>query len=292
MRELRRIIRQLILEGPAFDGFEELWYNREEGDALFFDKNPRLGVDDMDGTFHKEMFGKVFEPEHFQSDWTQENIDDLFGEKRDLKRAWNAMIDKSGLRSFWEGPKMQYFHSLMYYDQGIPTDELETGVDEENNMADLTMEGFLKKYKLKGNKDEMSTYGVYNGVAKCSRHEKFLGVLIKGRVTLASSMDAFVESRSKATKGDMKRHKGSGMPKRMMPTEQMVASLLFDESDIKDSQGYVGECVVDNWDVVAIVYDPKQYPEADYSMQIQKQYEAVAKKYGVKFMLKDEVFTK
>ena len=269
MKLLRRIIRQLILEGPAFDEFEELWFNREEGDEAFFDRNPTLGVDDMDGTYHKGMFKQKQKDLTPSTRWTEKEIDELFDEKRDLKRAWNAMIDKRGLRSFWEGPKMQYFHSLMYYDQGIPTDELETGVAEEDSMADLTMEGFLKKYKLKGNRDEMSTYGVYNGVAKCSRHEKFLGVLIEGRVTLASSMDAFVESRSKATKGDMQRHKGSGMPKRMLPTDDFIQSLLFDESDIKAAQGYVGECVVDNWDVVAIVYDPKQYPEADYSMQIQ-----------------------
>ena len=290
MRELRRIIRQLILEGDIYDDFEELWYNREEGDNLFLDENPRLSVYDMDGTYHKDMFKEKMANMEVPEDWTPEQVDDFFGEKRDLKRAWNAMIDKHGLRSFWEGPKMQYFHSLMYYDQGIPTDELETGVDEENNMADLTMEGFLKKYKLKGNKDEMSTYGVYEGESQCSRKEKFLGVLIKGRVTMASSRDAFVESRSKATKKDMERHKSSGMPKRMMPTEQMVMTLLFEEEDLQDHLYGVGECILDNWDVVAIVYDPKQYPEADYSMQIQKQYEAVAKKYGVKFMLKDEVF--
>ena len=71
-----------------------------------------------------------------------------------------------------------------------------------------------------------------------------------------------------------------------------MESLLFDETDIKEAQGLVGECVVDNWDVVAIVYDPKQYPEADYSREVQRQYEAVAERYGVKFMLKDEVFKK
>ena len=38
-----------------------------------------------------------------------------------------------------------------------------------------------------------------------------------------------------------------------------MKALLFDEEDIKRSYSGVGECIIDNWSVKAIWYDPRQY---------------------------------
>ena len=107
MKQLRRLIRQIILEGPVKDEFEEAWYNTEE---------ERQNYDMMqsgEGTFHRDLLTN--KSKSYLRPYTDEFIDQFFEDKRDLKRLWNNVIDENGLRSFWEGPKMQYFHSLSYY---------------------------------------------------------------------------------------------------------------------------------------------------------------------------------
>ena len=68
--------------------------------------------------------------------------------------------------------------------------------------------------------------------------------------------DAFTESRSKATPADKARHEGSGMPKRVMYDQENVDKLLFEEEDIKEFNK-IGECIIDNWSIDAIVCNPK-----------------------------------
>ena len=50
----------------------------------------------------------------------------------------------------------------------------------------------------------------------------------------------------------MARHAPSGLPKRIAPTDDKIQSLLFEEQDIKEF-GKLGECILDNWSIEAIV---------------------------------------
>lgn len=260
MKLLRRMIRKMILES-ARENFREKWYNSNE-------ERNRYSSDPVgSGSHHKDNLKQL------HTDEVHDSIDDLFDDKRDLKRMWNDTIDDNGLRSFWEGPKMQYFHSLSYYGspaQGV--DKLSHSSDSDEDIQDLSAYGFFQMYNKNDNKDEMSTYGIYDGYHQIPRHQRKFGVLISGRVTLATMDDAFTESRSKATKKDFERHASSGMPKRIMPTPDMVNALLFEEEDIKEF-GKIGECVLDNWSIEAIVCRRGHKIEPDA--------EQLAKRYNV-----------
>ena len=247
MKTLRQIIRQLILESLAKDTFDEAWFNTEE-------ERPQQQWDQlrqMTGTFHKDKL-KQNKLDNHMTRFSDEDIDDLFDAKRDVKRLWNETIDKFNLRDFWENnDDIVYFHSLSYYD-GITKGDLQQNLTDEPK--NLSVENFLKKYKIRGNKDEMSTFGVYKGKSDASRRDREHGFILKGRVTFVNAYDAFTESRSKGAPSDMERHKSSGMPKRMLPNSTMISRLLFDESDIPDRG--IGECILDNWSIVGYVYNP------------------------------------
>ena len=93
MKLLRRLIRQIILEGPVKDSFDEAWFNSEEERSNF------EGRDDPGiGTHHKDNLKDLYLEEEY------DEIDEFFEDKRDLKRLWNNVVDENGLRSFWEGP--------------------------------------------------------------------------------------------------------------------------------------------------------------------------------------------
>ena len=267
MNLLRRMIRQIILEGPDKDSFDEAWYNVEEERDQFLDYS--------EGSHHKDNLKNLF------TDDTGPRIDTLFDNKRDLKRLWNETIDSNDLRSFWEGPKMKYFHSLSYYgstDKGVDKLSYSEGDDEE--IQDLSAHGFFQLYDKTGNKDEMSTYGIYNKKHQIPRHQQKFGILISGRVTLATMEDAFTESRSKALNSDIKRHAGSGMPKRIMPVDDMISKLLFEEQDIMEF-GKIGECVLDNWNIEAIV--------CKRGHKIKDAAEKLARQYGVPLIWTSEL---
>lgn len=283
MRLLRKTIRKLILEGPAQDEFMEMWFNREE------DEEPvhynRKFLRSMEGTYHKDMFRQLYSNPSKPEEETQAMVDELFDDKRALKRTWNELVEKYGTRQFWQGPKMKYFHSLTYYDMdetGKSTSKLQNSVRDELNIADLTLSAFLETYDLRGNRDEMSTYGVYLGKSGAKPRERSLGLLIRGRVTLASLQDSFVESRSKASSVDLERHKSSGLPKRMMPSDSQVPGLVFDEDDVARWTRGPGECILDNWDVEAIVYDPQKQSSRDI--------DDIGRKYGLPVYTTSEVF--
>ena len=270
MKLLRQLIRKIILEGNVKETFNELWYNVEEERDQFLDYS--------EGSHHKDNLKNLF------TDDTGPRIDTLFDNKRDLKRLWNKTIDDYDLRSFWEGPKMKYFHSLTYYgstDKGVDKLPYSEGGDEE--IQDLSAHGFFQLYDKTGNKDEMSTYGIYNNKHQIPRHQLKFGILISGRVTLATMEDAFTESRSKALKSDIKRHAGSGMPKRIMPVDDMISKLLFEEEDIMEF-GKIGECVLDNWSIEAIV--------CKRGHKIKDAAEKLAKQYGVPLMWSKEMGAK
>ena len=262
-RLLRQIIRQIILEGGVKDSFEEKWYNTE------VERNQFVDDPSSTGTHHKDNLKQMY------LDSSHDDIDELFKNKRDLKRLWNETIDNNGLRDFWEGPKMKYFHSLSYY--GSPAkgvDKLSYSAETDEEIQDLSGHGFFQMYNKSGNKDEMSTYGIYNGTHQIPRFQTNFGVLISGRVTLATMDDAFTESRSKATDTDKARHRGSGMPKRVMHDDDNVSKLLFEEEDIKHYQK-IGECILDNWGIDAIVYNP------DMKQELVDAAETLANRFGV-----------
>ena len=128
----------------------------------------------------------------------------------------------------------------------------------------------------------MSTYGIYNGENQIPKFQTNFGVMISGRVTLATMNDAWTESRSKGTKKDLANHASSGMPKRIMPTDEMIQTLLFEEEDIKEF-GKIGECIVDNWSIDAIVCNPNMKDE------LVEAADALAKQYGVPMITIDGV---
>jgi len=279
MKLLRQLIRQIILEGPVKDAFEQAWYN-SEGDS---ERTPWKESSDT-GTLHRDQL----EQEIRNQGWLKsaggvEGLDSLFQDKRDLKRIWNNIIDANELRSFWEGPKMKYFHSLGYYNKPTKAvDDLQLGVTNDNALRDLSAEGFFKLYNKTGNKDEMSTYGIYKGSHQIPPPQDEFGVIISGRVTLATAEDAFTESRSKATPKDLERHAGSGMPKRILATNEMVSTLLFEEEELIENPGDLGECIIDNWSIDAIVCKNEQhklYPAA----------EKLADEYGVPLISLDDI---
>jgi len=266
MKTFRRLIRQIILEGPVKDSFDEAWHNVDE-ERGEFPLDP-----DVAGTMHRDQLTSSFSAGDIDDSWsnsaTPEEIDELFKNKRDLKRLWNEVIEANDLRGFWEGPKMKYFHSLSYYGSASSgVDKLQTDQTDDAALQDLTAYGFFQMYDKTGNKDEMSTYGIYNGGHQIPRHQQKFGVIISGRVTLATMEDAFTESRSKASPKDIAKHASSGMPKRIMPDDAKVASLLFEEDDIKDFRK-IGECIIDNWSIEAIVCSPKMEFELKNSAKI------------------------
>lgn len=272
MKNLRRLIRQIILEGPVKDDFDEAWYNSDT------ERETYKSADSEMGTFPRDAIDHGYQ---YRLDYSGNEIDRLFIDKRDLKRSWNETIDANNLRSFWEGPKMKYFHSLAYYGSAnSAVDTLQQGEYSDNDIRDLSISAFLREYKLTGNKDEMSTYGIYVpdkslSVLDLHVNQMTIGVLLQGRVTMATNDDAWTESRSKATKKDRRVHKASGIPKRIMPTNANVHSLLFEEEDIKEKA--IGECILDNWGIEAIVYNPKTRTGAHLGDAVRK----LSKQYGI-----------
>ena len=281
MKLLREMIRKIILEGPVKDEFDEAWYNTE------IERETYRTADSEMGTFPRDAIDHGYQ---YRLDYSADQIDQLFIDKRDLKRSWNETIDAKGLRSFWEGPKMKYFHSLAYYGSAnSAVDTLQQGEYSDNDIRDLSISAFLREYKLVGNKDEMSTYGVYvpDKLLSMIRHHQnhmAIGVLLEGRVTIATDDDAWTESRSKATKKDRSVHQPSGIPKRIMPTNANIVSLLFEEEDIKLNG--VGECILDNWSIEAIVYNPKTRTGAYLGDAVRK----LSKEYGIPWMTAQDVF--
>jgi hypothetical protein len=281
MKLLRETIRRIILEGPVKDEFDETWYNSDT------ERETYRKADSEMGTFPRDAIDNGYQ---YRLDYSGDEIDQLFTDKRDLKRLWNETVDANGLRSFWEGPKMKYFHSLSYYGSAkSAVNTLQQGEYSDNELRDLSISAFLRDYKLTGNKDEMSTYGIYapdksRSVLRMNwGHQMTIGVLLQGRVTIATVDDAWTESRSKATKKDRRVHKPSGIPKRIMPTNSNIHNLLFEEEDIKETA--IGECILDNWGIEAIVYDPKTITGANLGDAVR----SLSKQYGIPWMTAQEV---
>ena len=281
---LRKVIRQLILErSQQHADMMEWWYNRDEGEAPDYDD-----WGDEDFTKHRDMlrqnpanksgaFDGVVNP-------SEEQADELFKNKRDLKRYWNENCD----REFWESGKVQFFHSLVYYGGSLEkqVDELGTEKVKDRQLRDMSIKAFFDMYGRGINKDELSTYGIYKDrVAVAESLRDFaLGVLVEGRVTFAHRYDAWVESRSKATKADMAKHKGSGLPKRMTPRSDLIDGIVFNEEDVKEVG--LGECVVDNWRAIAVCVGEEDILD-DYLGSSIEDIESDCEKLGIPFVYGD-----
>lgn len=264
---LQEAVRRYLIEGQRYDDFQDWLKSQNMADHVGDWGFQAMAYGDGDfsstylSTMHKDHLRKNLkgsngipvESPNFSNIDT--DVDQYFENRRGIKRYWNENCD----REFWQGPKMRYFHSLMYYGSGV-SNELAQNVSNEIGCKDLSLIGFAQQYKMSGNRDEMSTWGVYNGSSATSNRERSLGVELEGRVTLAVVGDGMVESRSKATQIDHSRHVGSGLPKRPSTSKDYTDKLLFDEEDVKVAgKVEVGECILDNWSVKAIWYDPRKY---------------------------------
>ena len=266
MKLLQEAVRRYLIEGQRFDDFQSWLQSQNMADHVgdWGWEAMKYGSDFSStylSTMHKDHLRKnlkarngipVESPKFGQID---DDVDQYFQNRRGIKRYWNENCD----REFWQGPKMRYFHSLMYYGYGV-SDQLVQNVSNEIGCQDLSLIGFAQQYKMSGNRDEMSTWGVFNGSCATSNRERSLGLELEGRVTLATVGDGMVESRSKATPVDQFKHVGSGLPKRPSTSKEYTDKLLFDEEDIRENGKIeVGECILDNWSVKAIWYDPRAY---------------------------------
>lgn len=280
MKLLRQTIRKIILErSQQHADMMEWWYNRDEGEAPDYDDWA-----DQDFTKHRDMLRTRPHNKERGNNRpvpTEAQGDELFKSKRDLKRYWNEHCD----RKFWESGKVQYFHSLLYYGGTLDhqADELGQEKARDKDLKDLSIKAFFDIYGKGVNKDELSTYGIYKDrVSQAASLNDFaLGVLVEGRVTFAHRYDAWVESRSKATKADIAKHKGSGLPKRMTPRADLVEGIVFNEEDVVEVG--LGEVIVDNWKAIAVCVGEEDllYEELDIEMEeIEKQ----CKEMGLPFV--------
>lgn len=239
MTSIRKLIKALLLETPELQGaFAELQYNREAGQmtdisglnssGVFSSANPgTMHRDELETTFGKDKAGEYI---------------DL---KREMKKFWNENAD----HAYWKTVKC--VHSLGYYSSNSG--------DPDRGEVDATVEQFIQKHPPgQGQRDEMSCYGII-GSERPEVLEGQMAIIISGRVTFASTEDAFSESRGAASSNDIKRHKGSGLPKRPNLGGMDEDSALFDEEDVRNSrQGYIEELIVDNWtwDTLIWPWDP------------------------------------
>lgn len=248
-KNLRQAIRKIILES-TFEKreFEQMWNDPDDG-------IPRRNWPSakMRSTHHRDSFSKNMAP-RAKPKWDAiGTTKEYFADRRELKRMWNHAVDKGGHRDFWENSgKVQFFHSLEYYD-GSSADTLVTGAKDDGDISDLSMKAFFEKYKPRHNRDEMSTWGVYNGKSKATEGKYSYGFLLKGRCTYASFEDLYTESRSKVTPVDMKTHRGSGLPKRPGISRYVTDDSVIGEQDVISDGRPLGECVLDNWSIDALV---------------------------------------
>jgi len=258
VKRLRQYIRQIILESPELQAdVEEFVHNRENTPYT----GPRLM-----STQHRE-YAKTTGKNEEKHDLSDEEIDRSFELRRDVKRFWNENAD----HSFWQNPnKVIAVHDLGYYsDLGDPDEEdlVFFIADDEDDMheKDLSIPLFVKKYPPgKIQKDEMSTYGFYGSLSSIFPLKGIkLGIVLNPRrVTYASQNDAFSESRGQASPEDIKRHKGSGLPKRPRVGKTFRGrNQLFDEEDVKAARK-IGELIVDNWTYKVVVIDPSAFPDS------------------------------
>ena len=69
-----------------------------------------------------------------------------------------------------------------------------------------------------------------------------------------------------------------------MPITSNVNNLLFEEEDITD--GRMGECILDNWGIEAIVYNPKTRTGAYLGDAVRK----LSKQYGIPWKTAQDAF--
>jgi hypothetical protein len=282
---LRRTIRKIILES-TFEKmeFEQMWHDPDSGIPR---KNWPSGK--MRSTHHRDSFNKNMSNSARRSWDAVGTHEEYFADRRELKRMWNRAVDDGGHRDFWENSgKVQFFHSLEYYgDSGADT--LVTGAKSDGDISDLSMKAFFEKYKPRHNRDEMSTWGVYKGKSKATEGKHSYGFLLKGRCTYASFEDLYTESRSKVTPEDMNTHRGSGLPKRPGISKFVTEDSVIGERDIISDGRPLGECVLDNWSIDALVIS--KLSTRWMAIKNDPKIMQLIKYYGIRILHPDEVFT-
>lgn len=282
MKNLRKYIREILLEAQFHQSYlDQFVHNREN--------TPYSPL----GTSHREYEKEVNQAkrnidhpghEDLPSD---EEIDAKFDLRRDVKKFWNENAD----HEYWQDPnKVIAIHDLSYY-ADLAEDDDEKFAEDLKGDIDLKIESFLKKYPPgKIQKDEMSTYG-YTSMNQfldrdSDHHRISLAVILNPRrVTFASRADAYTESRGSASEKDLKRHAGSGLPKRPSIGKYFQGKgVLFDEGDVTSRQSVskrgIGELIIDNWSYDTLVINTGY--NKHLSVKRVKQIIKAAKKHGLK----------
>jgi hypothetical protein len=278
---LRSVVREILLERREDqDSLDQLVHNREN--------QPYSSL----ATNHREREKQInqarrnIEEPGSENLPTDEEIDAQFEMRRDVKKFWNENAD----HKYWQNPqKVIAIHDLSYYAEFSEEDE-DKFTDDLRSDTDLKIEAFLKRYPPgQIQKDEMSAYGFTSMDQFLDRNSSFLrislGIIMNPRrVTYASLVDAYTESRGSASERDIERHKGSGLPKRpSVPKRFEGRRVLFDEQDVQSSKAKtkgIGELIVDNWsyDTLVINTGYNKY----FSVKRVKQIIKTAKEMGLK----------
>jgi len=280
VKHLRQYIRQILIESPEMqDELDQLVHNRED--------QPYSNRDTLHREKEKEDTAKKRE-DPFYARYpipalpTDEQIDAKFDMRREVKKFWNENAD----HQFWQNPKnVIAIHDLSYYAELSGGEDVDFAEDVSQE-HDLKIESFLKKYPPGARqKDEMSAYGFtsINQFLERNMNQNNISlaiVLNPRRVTYASSVDAYSESRGGASPADLERHKSSGLPKRPSVGRRFHGkSALFDKDDVKKA-GKIGELIVDNWSYDTLIIN-SQYSEY-FSQDRIKQIIELAKDHGLK----------
>lgn len=157
------------------------------------------------------------------------------GQRRELKSLWNQYADHS---YFQDPSKLFVMHYLGHY-------------SENKDLADY----FPRETSVPGNlpginfpsKDELSCFASptsFGGPDTVSLRMPFF-TFKKYRLTFASLVDAATERLSYAVPHEIRRHKGSGLPKR--PAVYLTLDQMpIDQEEVEENRG-LDEVVIDNW---------------------------------------------
>lgn len=170
------------------------------------------------------------------------------GKDRAFKKEWNKNAD----HKFFNDQVIK-IHWIGAFGGALSQVAAVMGADK--NQTSAVLKDIMKRNDInnKINKYEMSCVGYLKPPFQDEAGATApYGLLIKGYVSYASSTDAQTEWSSTATKDDIEKYSGSGLPKRpLIKSGAMYGAADFVEPH-EAPQGY-NELIVDNWQTVAVI---------------------------------------
>jgi len=279
LRVTRRHLRKIIIENL---NLAESPLDQSELEQLVHNREDQPYSSRTISTSHREYAKQTGTHEA-----SPEEIDAQFDMRRDVKKFWNENAD----HKFWQDPNQVIaIHDLSYYTE---LDDYESFTSEElQGELDLSFEAFLRKYPPgEVQRDEMSSYGFLGMQQFMARsliaHRIDLGVVLNPRrVTYASAIDSFTESRGKASHEDKVRHKASGLPKRPAVGKYFQGKdVLFDREDVlrmstSDKRTSIGELIIKHWSYDTVVINMQN--NQAFSLERVNEIVSIAKASGLK----------